>query len=118
MYTPSQTQNSMKPYLHLLAAIILPLALPPAQRALAQSYPSKPIRLIVAFSAGGGGDNVVRPLAARLNENLGTPVIVDEPARATFLPAIRALAEAGGASGDQAAADATPWRYVVVATPV
>lgn len=48
----------------------------------------------------------------------GTPVILDEPARATFLPAIRALAEASGASGDQAADDATPWRYVVVATPV
>ncbi|MGH8663069.1 MAG: Bug family tripartite tricarboxylate transporter substrate binding protein, partial [Burkholderiales bacterium] len=67
----------MKPYWYLLARIILPLALAPAPHALAQNYPSKPIRLIVAFSAGGGGDNVVRPLAARLNENIGTPVIVD-----------------------------------------
>jgi tripartite-type tricarboxylate transporter receptor subunit TctC len=67
----------MKSYLYLLAPIILSLSLAPAQHALAQNYPSKPIRLVVAFSAGGGGDNVVRPLAVRLSENLGTPVIVD-----------------------------------------
>ena len=55
-----------------LAAGFLPL-----HHALAQTYPSNPVRLLVAFSAGGGGDNVVRPLAQRLNESLGTPVVVD-----------------------------------------
>jgi tripartite-type tricarboxylate transporter receptor subunit TctC len=104
MYTSSQTQNSMKPYLHLLAAIILPLALAPAQRALAQSYPSKPIRLVVAFSAGGGGDNVVRPLAARLNENLGTPVIVDN------------RPGGGGIIGAGLAARAAPDGYTLLVT--
>jgi len=48
--------------------------------AVAQDYPNRPIRLIVAFSAGGGGDNVVRPLAQRLTESLGTPMIVDNRA--------------------------------------
>lgn len=48
-----------------------------ASGALAQGYPSKPIRLIVAFPAGGGGDIVVRPLAQKLSDSLGTPVIVD-----------------------------------------
>jgi tripartite-type tricarboxylate transporter receptor subunit TctC len=58
-------------------SIALASFLVPLHGAFAQTYPVKPIRLVVAFSAGGGGDNVVRPLAAKLNQTLGTPVIVD-----------------------------------------
>jgi tripartite-type tricarboxylate transporter receptor subunit TctC len=60
--------------LSLCVSLVFMLA---ASCALAQGYPTKPIRLIVAFPAGGGGDNVVRPLAQKLNEALATPVIVD-----------------------------------------
>jgi tripartite-type tricarboxylate transporter receptor subunit TctC len=43
----------------------------------AQTYPSKPIRLIVAFPAGGGSDVMARTLTQRLSERLGQPFIVD-----------------------------------------
>jgi tripartite-type tricarboxylate transporter receptor subunit TctC len=44
---------------------------------LAQQYPSKPIRLIVPFPAGGGADIVARALAPRLLESSGITLIVD-----------------------------------------
>lgn len=43
----------------------------------AQAYPNKPIRLIVAFPAGGGSDVMGRVLVARLAERLGQSFVVD-----------------------------------------
>jgi tripartite-type tricarboxylate transporter receptor subunit TctC len=43
----------------------------------AQDYPSKPVRIIIAFSAGGPNDAVMRPLAQRLQELLVQPFLVD-----------------------------------------
>lgn len=45
--------------------------------AIAQEWPSRPIRMIVPFAAGGPSDVVGREVAARLQEHLGQPVIVD-----------------------------------------
>lgn len=45
--------------------------------ASAQAYPTKPIRLIVPYPAGGGGDLLARPLAQSLTEALGQQVIVE-----------------------------------------
>lgn len=44
---------------------------------LAQAYPAKPVRLIIAYAAGGGTDIVGRAIAQRLSEGLGRQVIVD-----------------------------------------
>src|SRR5258707_13626240 len=42
-----------------------------------ERYPGKPIRVIVPFAAGGGGDFVTRLLAPRLGELLGTTLLVE-----------------------------------------
>ena len=42
-----------------------------------QAYPSKPIKFVVPFAAGGGGDVVARMLAQRLSERLNNPVVVE-----------------------------------------
>lgn len=43
----------------------------------AQTYPNKPIRVIVPFVAGGAVDMLARMLGAKLSESLGQPVIVE-----------------------------------------
>ena len=48
-----------------------------ATTAAAQTYPSKPIRIVVPYPAGGPIDMTTRPLAQKLNEAMGNPVVVD-----------------------------------------
>jgi tripartite-type tricarboxylate transporter receptor subunit TctC len=55
----------------LLVLSVVPLV------AGAQSYPTKPIRLIVADAAGGAPDQLARILAQKLSESLGQQVLVD-----------------------------------------
>jgi tripartite-type tricarboxylate transporter receptor subunit TctC len=42
-----------------------------------QKYPAKPIKFVVPFAAGGGGDVVARMLAQRLTERINIPVVVE-----------------------------------------
>jgi tripartite-type tricarboxylate transporter receptor subunit TctC len=45
--------------------------------ALAQSFPSRPIRIVIGFPAGGGIDILARLMAPKMSERLGQPVIVE-----------------------------------------
>ncbi|MBM3589203.1 MAG: tripartite tricarboxylate transporter substrate binding protein [Alphaproteobacteria bacterium] len=58
----------------LLAGLAL---LPLAKPALAQEYPSRPIRLLVGFAAGGSTDVLARAIAPRLQALLGQPVVIE-----------------------------------------
>ncbi|MSQ63250.1 MAG: hypothetical protein EXR33_05370 [Betaproteobacteria bacterium] len=57
--------------------LVIGVALFPLRAALAQSYPSKVIRLVSPFPPGGSVDVVGRLLAARLSEALGQQIVVD-----------------------------------------
>jgi tripartite-type tricarboxylate transporter receptor subunit TctC len=70
------------------ASLLLPLP------AAAQDYPSKPIRLIVPWSPGGGTDVLGRLIAAKLSEGLKQQVIVENRAGAASMIGMTALANA------------------------
>ncbi|GAA5232683.1 tripartite tricarboxylate transporter substrate binding protein [Verticiella sediminum] len=67
-----------------------------AAAAAAPSYPAKPIRLIVPFPAGGGGDTLARLVSTRLEAQLGQTIIIENQPGA------------GGNIGSAAAARAQP----------
>ena len=58
-------------YLLLLAAFALPMLVQ------SQTWPTRPIRLVVPLSAGGGTDQIARMLALRLSDSLGQQVFID-----------------------------------------
>lgn len=79
------------------------LLLAPAGVDAQQKYPTKPIRLIVPFPAGGQTDIVVRTLAHKLTESFGQQVVVDN------------RPGGGGTIGAEIAAKTTPDGYSLVA---
>jgi tripartite-type tricarboxylate transporter receptor subunit TctC len=62
--------------------------------ALAQTYPAKPVRLVLGWPPGGAADGVARPLAAKLSEALGRSVVVDNRGGATGTIGATAVAKA------------------------
>lgn len=62
----------------LLAAAVLGIGAAAATNAIhAQSYPTRPIRLLVAYPPGGGSDTLARIVAPKLTETVGQHVVVD-----------------------------------------
>jgi tripartite-type tricarboxylate transporter receptor subunit TctC len=59
--------------------------------AWAQDYPSRPVRMLVGFSAGGGVDAIARTLSARLGEQTGQNFVVDNRPGATSTIAANVL---------------------------
>jgi tripartite-type tricarboxylate transporter receptor subunit TctC len=76
----------------LAFAALMACALPGA--ALAQAWPSKPIRMIVPFPAGGGTDFIGRVAAKGLTEKLGQQVVVENRAGANGAIGLQALMQA------------------------
>jgi tripartite-type tricarboxylate transporter receptor subunit TctC len=72
-----------------------------ANVAATQTYPSRPIRLIVTFPPGGSTDTMARALQPSLEKSLGQPIVIEN------------RAGAGGAIGVEAIAKATPDGYVM-----
>lgn len=67
----------------------------PAQ-AQTSDYPSKPLKLIVPFAAGGSTDIVARVLAEGMRQTLGQPVVVDNRGGAGGLLGTEAITQAAG----------------------
>jgi tripartite-type tricarboxylate transporter receptor subunit TctC len=63
-------------------------------KANAQAWPSKPVRLVVAYPAGGVSDVVARALADKLSSTLGSPVVVENKAGASGSIGMDAVAKA------------------------
>jgi tripartite-type tricarboxylate transporter receptor subunit TctC len=58
-----------------------------------QEYPSKPIRIVVGYSAGGGNDIIVRVMAPELSKGLGQPVVVENKPGAQSIIAAELVAK-------------------------
>lgn len=94
----------MKPLLHSRLVVLLCVAGVAAwQPAHAQSYPTKPIRLIIPYPPGGGVDAIMRPFAQHLSARLGQQIIIDN------------RGGAGGSIAMEATARAAPDGYTIVA---
>ncbi|MCX7265143.1 MAG: tripartite tricarboxylate transporter substrate binding protein, partial [Burkholderiales bacterium] len=58
-----------------LKKVLLCVALAACGHALAQGYPTKPIKIVVGFAAGGSTDKLARLMALRMTELLGQSVV-------------------------------------------
>lgn len=87
------------------AALVVVLATTAAHAQSDETYPARPVRMIVPYAPGGSSDNVARIVAERLASLLGQPVIVDN------------RGGAAGTIGAQAAQQAKPDGYTLLMAP-
>ena len=97
--TKQPVQGQRRTLLAAAAGSALALAAP---RVRAQSFPSRPLKIVVPFPAGGTTDVVARVVGQRLSETLGQPVVIEN------------RAGAGGAIGADAVAKAPPDGYTML----
>jgi tripartite-type tricarboxylate transporter receptor subunit TctC len=89
----------------VLGTVIFATAAASAVSAFAQTFPSKPIKIIVPVAAGGGTDLLARTLGQKVGDLLGQPVVVEN------------ILGAGGNIGVQAVAKAAPDGYTLLLSP-
>ena len=94
---------TLPPPVALLFATVATLS-SPLLAAQAQTYPTKPVRMVVGFPPGGAVDIVARIIGKRLGENLNTPIVVDN------------RPGAGSAIGAEVTAKAPPDGYTLFLT--
>jgi tripartite-type tricarboxylate transporter receptor subunit TctC len=98
--TPSSSQHPRRRFLSLTAGAA---ALPAVSRfAWAQTYPTRPVRIIVGFPAGGNTDIIARLIGQWLNERFGQPFIIEN------------RPGAGGNIGTEAVVRAPPDGYTLL----
>ncbi|HTE14480.1 MAG TPA: tripartite tricarboxylate transporter substrate binding protein [Burkholderiales bacterium] len=85
--------NNLKRAVCAIAWLLLSCAVP-TTTAWAQPYPTKPIRFIVGFGAGGGNDMIARTLGRKLTDSLGQQVVVDNRAGGAGIVAAVIVAKA------------------------
>jgi tripartite-type tricarboxylate transporter receptor subunit TctC len=84
------------------AAAVLAVVLACASNAPAQDWPTRPVTLVVPFSAGGPVDVAARLIAPRVSETLGQQIVIEN------------MAGAGGMTGTNRIAKAAPDGYLMV----
>src|SRR5688500_11032699 len=77
-----------------LAAAASAFALCAGAPALAQSDPTKPIKMVVPFAAGGGTDVLARVVGEKLAAGMGQPVVIDNKPGAAGIIGTDAVAKA------------------------
>ena len=83
-------------------ALLVAVALAGATSAFAQGYPSRPVKILVAFTAGGTTDIMARSLAQRLSEKYKQPFVIEN------------RPGAGGNIGTEAAVRSAPDGYTLI----
>src|SRR5690349_13486275 len=89
-----------------LALLTGSLLLHPVARVLADSYPSKPIKMVVPFPPGGPTDGMARIVSDRLGQVLGQSVVIENRGGG-----------AGGSIGAKFVASSDPDGYTILITP-
>jgi tripartite-type tricarboxylate transporter receptor subunit TctC len=89
-------------FLHLAASAV---ALPAVSRvAWAETYPSRPVRIVIGFAPGGGVDIIARLMGQWLSERLGQPFVIENRPGAGTNIATEAVVNA-------------PWLYATAGQP-
>src|SRR5882762_2925239 len=92
----------MKRSIRFVAGILIPAVITTlSDSALAQAWPSKPIRIVIAQAPGSATDVISRVVGNQLSVNLGQPIVID------------ARPGAGGALGTEVAARSAPDGYTL-----
>jgi tripartite-type tricarboxylate transporter receptor subunit TctC len=91
------TRNAMRKILAAAAALVAMTA-----AAVAQTYPNKPVTIVVPFAAGGPTDVIARIVGEHMSRTLGQQIVVEN------------VAGAGGTTGITRAARATPDGYTIM----